>query len=64
MSDIKSIMMDIVISRTTNGYIIEQRKTGYDSINRWVAESIDNLIDIISDICKKGEKEEQDDGSI
>lgn len=51
-------MPDIIVENAINGYIIEQRKTGYDWINRWVAESIEQLCSIITTICKNHEEEE------
>lgn len=44
---------DITICFTENGYIIQQRKRGYDFINEWVAESEKTLLGVISDVVRK-----------
>ncbi len=51
-------MHNIVITFTINGYIIEQNKKGFDWTNRWVAETNDSLIKVISDIVEKHWQEE------
>lgn len=53
------IFPDITINRTINGYIISQHKPGHDWTNQWVAESVNNLVARIRNICEQGEKEEQ-----
>jgi hypothetical protein len=50
-------MPDLVIRWAVNGYIIEQRKSGHDWTNRWVAKSTEDLAKVIIDICKETEKE-------
>lgn len=53
--------MDIVITFAENGYIIKQRKKGYDWTNHWVAENTESLRNIITDRTKEYWNERKED---
>jgi hypothetical protein len=46
-------MLDICIAKAENGYVISQRKSGFDWTNTWVAESEKSLLDVISQIVRQ-----------
>ena len=55
-------MPDITIETAINGYVIKRRKSGHDWINRWVADSVENLCIVITNICTEDQAKQDKEG--